>query len=33
MAAFFSPKALAASAGAFIGSRIELYPGEIDKLW
>lgn len=32
MAAFFSPRANA-SAEAFIGSRIELYPGEIDRLW
>ncbi len=32
MAAFFSPRANA-SAESFIGSRIELYPGEIDELW
>lgn len=32
MAAFFSARARDA-AGSFIGRRIELYPGEIDKLW
>lgn len=32
MAAFFSPKARNV-ADAFIGSRIELFPGEIDGLW
>jgi GNAT superfamily N-acetyltransferase len=32
MARFFSPKARAL-ADAFVGARIELYPGEIDKLW
>jgi aminoglycoside 2'-N-acetyltransferase I len=32
MAEFFSEKARA-NAEAFIGSRIELYPGQIDKLW
>jgi GNAT superfamily N-acetyltransferase len=32
MVAFFSPKAQAA-AGSFVGARIELYPGEIDRLW
>jgi aminoglycoside 2'-N-acetyltransferase I len=32
LAAFFSARARAAS-GSFVGSRIELYPGEIDKLW
>jgi aminoglycoside 2'-N-acetyltransferase I len=32
MGCFFSARARA-SAAAFIGCRIELYPGEIDKLW
>jgi aminoglycoside 2'-N-acetyltransferase I len=32
MASFFSTKARAAAHG-FVGARIELYPGEIDKLW
>ncbi|UXY33033.1 hypothetical protein [Streptomyces sp. HUAS TT20] len=32
MAAFFSPEARRAE-GLFRDSRIELYPGEIDKLW
>ncbi len=32
MACFFSRKAREA-AGTFVGARIELYPGEIDKLW
>jgi aminoglycoside 2'-N-acetyltransferase I len=32
MACFFSGKARAA-AETFVGCRIELYPGEIDKLW
>jgi aminoglycoside 2'-N-acetyltransferase I len=32
MASFFSPKARA-SADAFVGARIDLYPGEIDRLW
>jgi GNAT superfamily N-acetyltransferase len=32
MARFFSPKAEAGKAG-FVGARVELYPGDIDKLW
>jgi aminoglycoside 2'-N-acetyltransferase I len=32
MAAFFSRRARDA-ADAFVGDRVELYPGEIDKLW
>lgn len=32
MAAFFSERARAA-APAFVGVRVELYPGRIDKLW
>lgn len=32
MAAFFSPRARQAEA-AFQDSRVELYPGEIDRLW
>lgn len=32
MAAFFSPKAQA-HRGDFVGARVHLYPGEIDKLW
>lgn len=32
MAFFSSPRARAAT-DAFVGARIELYPGEIDKLW
>lgn len=32
MASFFSPRAMAA-ASSFVGARIELYPGLIDKLW
>ena len=32
MGAFFSPRARQA-ASSFLGARIELYPGEIDKLW
>jgi GNAT superfamily N-acetyltransferase len=32
MAAFFSTKAKHA-AGGFVGARIELWPGEIDRLW
>jgi GNAT superfamily N-acetyltransferase len=32
MAAFFSGRARAA-ADTFVGARIELYPGSIDKLW
>jgi len=32
MACFFSTRALE-RAETFIGCRIELYPGEIDKLW
>jgi GNAT superfamily N-acetyltransferase len=32
MACFFSPKARAA-ASTFVGCRIELYPGDTDKLW
>jgi aminoglycoside 2'-N-acetyltransferase I len=32
MGSFFTPKAKAAEA-AFIGARIELYPGLIDRLW
>jgi len=32
MGAFFSPRA-EATAGDFIGARIELYPGDIDRLW
>ncbi len=32
MAAFFSRRAHDAADG-FIGARVELYPGEIDKLW
>ncbi len=32
MAAFFSARARA-HAGEFLGARIELYPGEIDRLW
>jgi aminoglycoside 2'-N-acetyltransferase I len=32
MAAFFTPKARVAEP-TFIGAPIELYPGEIDRLW
>ena len=32
MARFFSPHARTL-ADTFVGCRIELYPGEIDKLW
>jgi GNAT superfamily N-acetyltransferase len=32
MGAFFSPRARSNAMG-FVGSRIELYPGEIDRLW
>jgi GNAT superfamily N-acetyltransferase len=32
MAAFFSARARAA-AHTFVGARVELYPGDIDKLW
>jgi hypothetical protein len=32
MARFFSPRARD-RADTFVGSRIELYPGAIDKLW
>jgi GNAT superfamily N-acetyltransferase len=32
LAAFFSPKANA-NREAFVGSRVELYPGSIDTLW
>jgi GNAT superfamily N-acetyltransferase len=32
LARFFSERAQAA-AEAFVGARVELYPGEIDKLW
>lgn len=32
MAAFFTPDA-AAARGSFVGARVELYPGQIDKLW
>jgi predicted N-acetyltransferase YhbS len=32
LASFFTPLALA-HAGDFTGARIELYPGEIDRLW
>ncbi len=32
MAAFFSPKGRS-HAASFLGARIELYPGEIDRLW
>jgi aminoglycoside 2'-N-acetyltransferase I len=32
MADFFTPKARAAES-AFVGARIGLYPGEIDRLW
>ena len=32
MAAFFTPRARRASA-RFTDTRIELYPGEIDRLW
>jgi aminoglycoside 2'-N-acetyltransferase I len=32
MASFFTPRAIAHAAG-FVGSRIELHSGEIDRLW
>lgn len=32
MAAFFSRRALVA-AQSFVGARVELYPGEVDRLW
>ncbi len=32
MASFFTERAVAAAPG-FVGARIELYPGDIDRLW